>query len=146
MLVHNAFYDKTNYIMSLDFIDDNFDDDVVLLHGDLVFSKNVAEKIIHSKTSSVIIDSTVDLPRDDFKAKIINNKINCISTKYFGDDAVACQPFYKLNNDDWKKWKSKIHEFCQDGNTNVYAEDALNTILEEIIICPPHPFQMESGS
>lgn len=134
--VYNSDYDKTNYIKSLDLIEDNFDEDVILLHGDLVFSQNVAEKIINAKTSSVVIDSSVALPKDDFKAKIINNKINCISTKYFNDDAVACQPFYKLKNDDWKVWKSKIHEFCQEGNTDVYAEDALNTILDKITINP----------
>lgn len=133
--VHNPIYDKTNYIKSIDLIDD-INDDVILLHGDLVFSQNVAEKIINAQKSSVVIDSTIDLPKDDFKAKLVKNNVNCISTKYFGDDAVACQPFYKLKKDDWNAWKNKIHEFCQEGNTDVYAEDALNMILDEIMISP----------
>lgn len=133
--VHNPSYDKTNYIKSIDLIDD-FSDDVILLHGDLVFSLNVAEKIFNSKISSVIIDSTIDLPKDDFKAKIVENKVNCISTKYFGEDSVACQPFYFLKQEDWKLWKSEIHNFCQNGDTNVYAENALNTILNKITLHP----------
>lgn len=133
--VHNKIYDKTNYIKSLKLID-NIDEDIVLLHGDLVFSEDTASKVINCVSSSVVVDSTIDLPKDDFKAKIIDNKIQCISTKYFGEDAVACQPFYKLKENDWKEWKNKIHEFCQNGDTGVYAEDALNTILDRIVLNP----------
>lgn len=134
--VHNPIYDKTNYIKSLDLIGD-IDDDIVLLHGDLVFSKQVANDIINSNNSSVVIDSSIDLPKDDFKAKIVDNKIKCISTKYFDDDAVACQPFYKLKKEDWNLWKLKINEFCKKGNTNVYAEDALNELLNQQIALNP---------
>lgn len=133
--VHNPIYDKTNYIKSLDLIDE-INDDVILLHGDLVFSHDVADKVINSPVSSVVTDSSIELPKYDFKAKIVNNKINCISTMYFGDDAVACQPFYRLKKEDWDAWKCKIHEFCQNGNVDVYAEDALNTILNQITIHP----------
>ena len=134
--VHNPVYDKTNYIKSLDLIDD-IDDDIILLHGDLVFSKQVANNIINSNNSSVVIDSSIDLPKDDFKAKIVDNKVKCISTKYFDDDAVACQPFYKLKKEDWNLWKLKINEFCKNGNTKVYAEDALNELLNQQITLHP---------
>ena len=71
------------------------------------------------------------MPKDDFKAKLVKNKVNCISSKYFGSDAVACQPFYKLKKEDWKLWKNKIREFCLDGKTDVYAENALNLLLNQ---------------
>ena len=51
--------------------------------------------------------------------------------RYFEDDAVACQPFYKLKNEAWKLWKNKIKEFCEESNTNVYAENALNELFNE---------------
>lgn len=133
--VHNPVYDKTNYIKSLDLIGE-INEDVILLHGDLVFSNDVADKIINSNSSSVIIDSAIELPQNDFKAKINNGVVNFISTKYFGGDAVACQPFYKLKKEDWGAWKLKIHEFCQNGYTDVYAEDALNDILNMVTIFP----------
>lgn len=131
--VHNPVFDKTNYIKSLQLIGD-IDDDVILLHGDLLFSENVAKNVINSENTSVIVDSSIELPKDDFKAKIMNGNVKCISTKYFGDDAVACQPFYKLLNEDWKLWKLKIDEFCDNDKTGVYAEDALNTLTERIHI------------
>ena len=133
--VHNPIFDKTNYIKSLQLVDD-IDDDVVLLHGDLLFSKNVAKNVMNAENTSVIIDSSIELPKDDFKAKIVDNNVKCISTKYFGDDAVACQPFYKLLNEDWKLWKLKIAEFCDNDKTSVYAEDALNMLTEKIQLHP----------
>ena len=131
--IHNPLYDKTNYIKSIDLIPD-LDDNVILLHGDLVFEEQVAECVINSKKSCVIIDSTIKIPDDDFKAKITNNEVKYIGVDYFENDAVACQPFYKLKKEDWALWKNKIREFCDGGNTNVYAENALNILTDEIII------------
>ena len=133
--VHNPIYDKTNYIKSLDLIE-NVDDDVILLHGDLVFSEEVAKKIINSDETCVVIDSTIPIPQDDFKAKVKNNKITYIGVDYFDSDAVTCQPFYKLKNKEWKAWKNKIQEFCNNNQTDVYAENALNQIIDEINIKP----------
>ena len=58
--IHNPVYDSTNYIKSIDLIPD-FDDDVILLHGDLVFTNSVAARVIESDETSVVIDSTLDL-------------------------------------------------------------------------------------
>lgn len=133
--VQNPVYDTTNYIKSLDLIDE-INDDVILLHGDLVFSEKTADKIINSNESCVVIDSTIPIPQNDFKAKIMNNCVKYIGVDYFEDDAVACQPFYKLKNEDWKDWKNKIDEFCRNGQTDVYAENALNEITDKIKITP----------
>lgn len=130
--IHNAEYETTNYIKSIDLIPD-IDDDVILLHGDLIFSEEVAEKIINSKVTTVVTDSTIPLPKDDFKAKIMDNQVKCISTKYFEEDAIACQPFYKFKKEDWKIWKKNIRKFCRNGEVNVYAENALT---DEITITP----------
>ncbi|MEE1335011.1 phosphocholine cytidylyltransferase family protein [Methanobrevibacter sp.] len=131
--VHNPFYNKTNYIKSIDLIPD-IDDDIILLHGDLVFNQKTAEKVINSNTSCVVIDSTINIPKDDFKAKIEDDIVKYISVDYFENDAVACQPFYKLKNKDWKTWKNKIRDFCENGKTNVYAENALNELTNDINI------------
>ena len=131
--VHNPFYNKTNYIKSIDLIPD-MDDDIILLHGDLVFNQKTAEKVINSNKSCVVIDSTINIPKDDFKAKIEDDTVKYIGVDYFENDAVACQPFYKLKNNDWKTWKNKIRDFCENGKTNVYAENALNELTNDINI------------
>lgn len=131
--VNNPIYDKTNYIKSLDLIED-FDDDLILLHGDLVFTYQTAEKVINSDFPSVVVDSTVPLPKDDFKAKVANGLVKYIGVDYFEDDALECQAFYKLSNDFWKIWKERIREFCKNDKDNVYAENALNELLKENIL------------
>lgn len=133
--IHNPVYDKTNYIKSIDLID-NLEDDVILLHGDLVFEKKTAENIINSKESCVAVDTILEIPKDDFKAKIENNQIKYVGVDYFESDAVACQPFYKLKCKDWWAWKANIHKFCKNNQTNVYAENALNEIADDVIIKP----------
>lgn len=130
--VHNPEYSSTNYIKSIDYIDD-FDDDTLLLHGDLVFDKEVLKMIISSKKSCIVVDSGVSIPKKDFKAKVVGENVKKISVNYFGDDAISCQPLYKLMAHDWSIWKNKIHEYCENGNTNVYAEEALNELLNEEI-------------
>lgn len=131
--VHNPVYDKTNYIKSIDLIED-ITGDIILLHGDLVFEKKAAEMVIGSEKSCVVVDTTIEIPKDDFKAKVVDDKIKYIGVDYFEDDAVACQAFYKLKNSDWKMWKAKIREFCLNDNTGVYAENALNEITDTLII------------
>ena len=131
--VHNPVYDKTNYIKSIDLIGD-IADDIILLHGDLVFEEKTAEMVIKSEKSCVVVDTTIEIPKDDFKAKVVDDKIKYIGVDYFEDDAVACQAFYKLKNSDWKMWKAKIREFCLNDNTGVYAENALNEITDTLII------------
>lgn len=130
--VHNPEYASTNYIKSIDYIDD-FDDDTLLLHGDLVFDREVLEMIISSKESCVVVDSSIDIPEKDFKAKVLGDNVKKISVKYFGEDALSCQPLYKLTARDWNIWKNKIHEYCEEKNINVYAEEALNELLNDKI-------------
>lgn len=130
--VHNPEYDSTNYIKSIDYIPD-FNDDTLLLHGDLVFDKEVVEKILSQEKSCVVVDTSADIPEKDFKAKLVNENIKKISVNYFGDDAVSCQPLYKLTSDDWNIWKNKINEFCNENKVNIYAEEALNELLQDKI-------------
>ncbi|MBR5503985.1 MAG: hypothetical protein IKV87_06050 [Methanobrevibacter sp.] len=129
--VHNPVYDKTNYIKSLDYISD-INDDVILLHGDLVFTFETAKKVIGSEFSSIVVDTTIPIPKDDFKAKLDNNLIKYIGVDYFEEDAVSCQAFYKMKKSFWQNWKKKINEFCLNGATDVYAENALNVLLDDM--------------
>jgi len=129
--IHNKYYDSTNYIKSMDYIDCNLDDDVLLMHGDLIFDSQVLDKIIKSESSSVIVDTTLDLPEKDFKAKLVDGYVKHISIDYFGSDAVSLQPLYKLTPNDWLKWKKMIRQYCSNGDDNVYAEEALNKLLAD---------------
>lgn len=125
--VKNPVYKDTNYIYSIYCAREYLNDDIILMHGDLVFEAEVLDKIIESKGSCMVVSSTQPLPEKDFKAQIVNGKVMEVGVDIF-NEAMAAQALYKLLKDDWKVWLDKIVEFCQTGNTTVYAENALNDL------------------
>ncbi len=122
--VKNPIYDKTNYIYS---VRKYLDDDIILMHGDLVFENEVLDQVISSKKSCMTVSSTLPLPEKDFKAVVRDGKVIRVGIDFF-NEALEAQALYKLLKDDWKVWLDKIIEFCEEGNTGVYAENALNEL------------------
>ena len=133
--VKNPEYADTNYIYSIYLARELLDDDIILMHGDLVFERSVLEDVMSSKSSCMTVSSTLPLPEKDFKAVIHNGKIDKVGIEFF-DDAMAAQPLYKLNRDDWKIWLNKITEYCENGNRKCYAENAFNDASDKCVITP----------
>lgn len=134
--VHNPLYDKTNYIYSMNLIRrDLIDEDIILLHGDLVFEDKVLEKLLNSKKiNSVLVNKETSLPRKDFKGRIEGGKVKEISIDIFDSNCYLLMPLYKFNRKDFLLWLDKIYIFINRNKCNVYAEEALNEILDEIIL------------
>ena len=125
--IKNPIYDNSNYIYSIYCAKYFLDDDIVLMHGDLVFETEVFEKLLLSESSCMAVSSTLPLPQKDFKAQIKDGKVIRVGIDLF-TDAIEAQALYKLNKEDWKLWLHEIIEFCEKGNTHVYAEEALNAL------------------
>ncbi len=139
--VYNSEYLNTNYIYSIFLASDlTMGDDILLLHGDLVFEPAVLIGMLETEGSCMAVCSNTVLPEKDFKAVVIDNKIQKIGVEFF-EHAVAAQPIYKLNSTDWKIWLNKIHDFCKAGNVNCYAENAFNQISSQMSL---HPY--DAGS
>lgn len=133
--VKNPVYDKTNYIYSIYCAREYLDDDILLMHGDLVFENSVFDDMMKNEESCVTVSSTLPLPEKDFKAVVKDGKVVKVGVEFF-DDAVAAQPLYKLNKEDWKVWLDKIVEFCENDDTGCYAENALNEVSDKCNIVP----------
>ena len=125
--VKNPMFRETNYIYSIYCAREYLDDDIILMHGDLVFEKEVFDMVVNSPVSCMTISSTLPLPEKDFKAVIKDGMVMKVGVDLF-DDAMEAQALYKLRKADWKVWLEKISEFCECGNTKVYAENALNEL------------------
>ena len=127
--VKNPVYDKTNYIYSIhcarEFL---LDDDIVLMHGDLVFENEVLEKLLAASGSCMAVSSTLPLPEKDFKAVVRDGFVQKVGVDFFGEGAMEAQALYKLARADWRLWLDKIAEFCGAGDVQVYAEKALNAL------------------
>ena len=133
--VNNPIYDKTNYIYSIYMARDLLrGDDLLLMHGDLVFENAVLDAMLEQK-SAMTVSSTIPLPEKDFKAVIVDGEIKKVGIEFF-DNALAAQPLYRFTKEDWEIWLDAICRFCEEGTTGCYAENALNEVSDKTHIIP----------
>lgn len=134
--VHNEDYQKTNYIYSIYKARKELaEEDILLMHGDLVFENKVLDILLSDSGSGMVVSSTLDLPQKDFKAVLQDGRIKKIGIDFF-DQSLAAQPLYKLEAKDFSIWLRKIEEYCQNGNVTCYAENAFNDISDEMELKP----------
>lgn len=134
--VHNPIYDQTNYIYSIYCARALLrDEDILLMHGDLVFEPLVLEQILSFPRSCMKVSSTLPLPEKDFKAVVLDGRVRKVGVEFF-TDAMEAQALYKLNREDWNLWLDKIEEYCETDRRKCYAEVAFNEISHS---CPIYP-------
>ena len=81
--VHNAIYDQTNYIYSIYCGKEQLrDQDILLLHGDLVFEESVLTDILAFGPSCMKVSSTLPLPEKDFKAVIQGGTVKKVAVVF----------------------------------------------------------------
>ena len=125
--VKNPEYKNTNYIYSIFCAKNYLNDDILLIHGDIVMENEVLDKVVACEGSCMVVSSTLALPEKDFKAVVRNAKVMQVGVEFF-NEAMTAAPVYKLLKKDWKLWLDKIIDYCEAGNTKVYAENALNEL------------------
>ena len=133
--VKNPEFKNTNYIYSIYCAREHLNDDILLMHGDLVYENGVLDAVMESSVSCMTVSSTLPLPEKDFKAVVVDGRIVKVGIEFF-QSAVAAQPLYKLKKEDWRIWLDSIVKFCEEGNRKCYAENALNAISDKTAIYP----------
>lgn len=132
--VNNPLYAETNYIYSIYCAKDYLrDEDIVLMHGDLVFEESVLDDILEFEDSCMKVSSTIALPEKDFKSVVHDGRVYKVGVEFF-TDAMESQALYKLNKKEWNKWLDKICEYCENDKRKCYAEVAFNEISEDCAI------------
>lgn len=128
--VRNDIYDKTNYIYSMYLAREHMNDDLVFLHGDLVFNRKLVRDVLNcSDKNTGTVNFKKALPEKDFKGRVRDGKILEVSIKIFDEDCFAFQPFYKMDKATASAWIGKVVQFIQEGQDKCYAENALNEIF-----------------
>lgn len=131
--VLNPDYDTTNAIYSTYLAEEHMDDDMIFLHGDLVFNKQlIADFIRDERDSLCLINEKKALPEKDFKGRVEKGLLTEISVNIFDENCFALQPLYKLSREVVIAWKDEIKKFAERGDVMVYAENALNNLLQSI--------------
>ena len=130
--VPNEVYDQTNYLYSMHLAREYLADDVLLLHGDLVFNGGVLARLLADPRPDLgAVNRDLPLPDKDFKARLSGDLITEVSVTSFGQDCVAFQPLYKLSRRALEIWLDRVAAFVAAGHTGVYAENALNEVSAE---------------
>ena len=131
--VPNPVYDKTNYIYSMYLARQHMDDDLVFIHGDLVFNRMLVHDILTCvDPNTATVHFSKALPEKDFKGRVRDGKLLEVSIHIFDEDCFALQPFYKLDRETAAAWISKVEEFIDKGENKCYAENAFNEIFKDL--------------
>ena len=133
--VRNDLYEATNYIYSIYLAREQLRGDLIMLHGDLLFDRDVLGEVLTCGDSVMTVDYKKPLPEKDFKAVVIDGRVRQVGVQFF-DGAYYGQPLYKLSANDWAVWLDEIIRFCEAGETRVYAENALNQVSDKMRLLP----------
>jgi len=108
-------------------------DDMIFLHGDLVFSETLVEDVLACPDPDcATVNFTKPQPPKDFKGRVRDGKVLEVSVKIFDEDCYAFQPFYKLSRATTKLWADRVAEFIARGEDRCYAENAFNELLPSL--------------
>jgi choline kinase len=134
--VHNPEYERTNYIYSLWLTKGLVDDEIILLHGDLLFDSILIKKLLDAQGNRVLVNRHVLSPEKDFKALIKRGRVVQIGVNLSGPGTFFCAPMYKFSKADFLLWLDKIEDFVTQGKVDCYAEDAFNEIADSLSLRP----------
>jgi L-glutamine-phosphate cytidylyltransferase len=128
--VANPRFATTNYLYSMHLARDIVREDLILMHGDLVFEPTVLAKLIASPEPNAAIVRRHHRPAKDFKAEIDETKgILRIAVGLDHDRCHFLAPLYKLSAAALAAWLERIDARVDAGQVDIYAEEALNELL-----------------
>jgi len=128
--VPNPHYATTNYITSFWIARALLNDDVLLLHGDIVFTERYLRNMLADPRPDLVAVGGAADSGKDFKARIEGGVVREISVTLTGQNVHALQPMYKLSRRAIGVWLESVGRFVAQGLVDVYAEDALNDVAD----------------
>lgn len=134
--VQNDLWESTNYIYTMWLARDKIVDDIILVHGDLVFEESLMKTLLDSGKENCVMVRKGKPPEKDFKALVSGGTVKMIGVDLGGDNAHFLPPLYKISKESMSGWMKEIGKFIGENRTKVYAENALNGILEKIGLRP----------
>jgi len=134
--VHNPEYRTTNSIYSVWLTKGLIDDDIILLHGDLLFDRILLERLLDARHPNCVLVGRNKAPDKDFKALIENDRVVEIGTELSGSKALSLLPLYKFCRADFVVWLDEIEKFINRGDVGRYAEDAFSGVSGKIALSP----------
>lgn len=134
--VYNNKFDSTNYIYSMwlarKYLED---DDILYLHSDLLFDPMLVKRLLKHPGSCVLVNRRYKSEKD-FNARVLHGLVKRIWVKLPQEKCRFCLPIYKFKKEDFAIWMKRINKMIRSGETGVYAEAALNQVINKIKLYP----------
>ncbi|OGJ15864.1 hypothetical protein A3K73_01725 [Candidatus Pacearchaeota archaeon RBG_13_36_9] len=133
-LVRDPLDHRGSYICSIPRIKGLIDEDIVFMHGDMIYDSELLKKMMESSEKNLV--TTHVFPNStskDFKARIENGTIKKISVEITGH---LLMPLYKFSKESFLSWIDSINNFIKQGKTSVHAEEAIEAYAAKIGLKP----------
>ncbi len=135
--IHNPKYKDTNYIYSLWLAREKIkDNDIILIHGDVIYDFTLLKKVVSKKISHVTVSKKDVIEPHELKAQIKNGKVIYIGLYPTDENTMLCTSIFKLLKKDMKIWMDEIDVFVNQGIVGCYAEDAFNKVSDKMMLLP----------
>ncbi len=138
-LIKNEFYDRYENMFSLYLALKEITTDFILLNSDTLFHRRILDDLLDNniKKSSFVVDNVQKLSEESMKVIIQENRI-----LKFGKDIDINQAdgeyigLATIQEDDIYVIYDKLDELIKRGRTNLWYEEVLNELTDEIILRP----------
>lgn len=133
-IIQDPLNHKGSYICSLARIGDLINDDLIFMHGDMLYDKGLLKKLVDNNEKNLAMTHiNPNSTGKDFKARIEKGLIKKISVNIKGN---LLMPLYKFSKDPFLIWLKSINEFIDKGKIHCYAEEAIEPYANEIQLKP----------
>ena len=113
------------------------DDDVLVLHGDLVFDPGLLASLLAEPRSAAPVSRDRVAGSKDFVARVQGQRVREIRVgRALPGAHHPIAPLYRLRADDLASWMDAIDAFVTAGRVRCYAEEALNPLLPTLHLVP----------
>ena len=127
--VFNPIFASTNYLYSMFLAAPGCDQDLLLLHGDLVFSGETLRRLMAAPHPSAVAVRLGHRTGRDFEGRLAGGRVVHIGVGLEGPNCHFLAPLYRLSRETARAWFGMIGRYVAQGNLTCYAEDALNELL-----------------
>jgi choline kinase len=131
-IIENEVYDRTNNMYSLYLALNNLDSEFLLINGDVLLEKEIADEFLAFKNKDAIAVDVGSYNEESMKVIEKNGFLVDISKKIEQKEAFGCSiDFYKFSSSGKEKLKKKVKEIIeQREKLNLWTELAIQELLK----------------
>lgn len=132
-LRYNAEYNTSNNIYSVHLCEEELKDGFMLFNCDIIYNPLILKDIDKTNDSFMIVNTNIVLDEEEMKVKVNGNRIVEVSKKIAPKEGFGEYiGILKFEKNEAQATFEEIKRLVNNGEVNIYYEDAINNILDNI--------------